>query len=83
MSLGHIKHWYSGTEYYIEELFVKTDLQGQGIGSKFLELIEKYLVDLNIHRIFLQTDKDMSAYSFYKRRKFCELKEHISFVKEL
>ena len=83
MSLGHIKHWYSGTEYYIEELFVKTDLQGQGIRSKFLELIEKYLVDLNIHRIFLQIDKDMSAYSFYKRRKFCELKEHISFVKEL
>lgn len=83
MSLGHIKHWYSGTEYYIEELFVKTDLQGQGIRSKFLELIEKYLVDLNIHRIFLQTDKDMSVYSFYKRRKFYELKEHISFVKEL
>lgn len=82
MTLGHIKHWYSGTEYYIEELFVKTELQGNGIGSQFVELIEKYLRDLDIHRIFLQTENEMPAYSFYKNRKFNELKGHVSFVKE-
>ena len=73
MALGNIKHWYSGTEYYIEELFIKTELQGNGIGSHFLELIEKYLVDLDIRRIFLQTENYMPAYSFYKKRNFCEL----------
>ena len=45
MALGSIKHWYMGTEYYIEELFIKTELQGSGTGSEFLKLIEEYLVE--------------------------------------
>ena len=56
ISLGRVKHLYSGTEYYIEELCIKTEMQGIGIGSKFIEMIEKYLVKHNIHRIFLQTE---------------------------
>ena len=82
MALGSVKHWYSGTEYYIEELFIKTELQGNGIGSEFIELIEQYLRDIGIHRIFLQTDNDMPAYSFYKKRGFRELNGHVSFIKE-
>lgn len=82
MSLGNIKHWYSGTEYYIEELFVVTELQGKGIGSDFIRLIEAYLVENGIHKIFLQTDVDMPAYSFYQKRDFLELKGHVSFIKD-
>lgn len=81
LSLGSIKHWYSGTEYYIEELFVVTEFQGRGIGSDFIKLIEKYLVDNGIHKIFLQTDVNMPAYSFYKKRDFHELNGHVSFIK--
>lgn len=82
MALGNIKHWYSGTEYYIDELFIKTEMQGNGTGSKFIELIENYLAEMGIHHIFLQTEKDMPAYSFYKKRGFCELEGHVSFAKE-
>ena len=28
VSMGHIRHWYSGTEYYIDELCIQTDKQG-------------------------------------------------------
>lgn len=83
MALGSIKHWYTGTEYYIEELFIKTELQGSGTGSEFLKLIEEYLVEHGICEIFLQTERDMPAYSFYKKRNFCELEEHVSFLKKL
>ena len=61
VSMGHIKHWYSGTEYYIEELCIQTDKQGNGIGTYFLKEIEDNLAnpalsagriasDLGIHR---------------------------------
>ena len=30
LSLGSIKHWYEGTEYVIDELCIRTDLQGKG-----------------------------------------------------
>lgn len=82
MSLGSIRHWYSGTEYYIEEFFVLPELQGKGIGSEFINLMEEYLKEIDIHTIFLQTDNHMPAYSFYKKKNFVELKEHISFVKK-
>ena len=41
ISMGYIKHWYSGTEYIINELCIKTDRQGAGAGTFFLKEIEK------------------------------------------
>lgn len=35
VAMGHIRHWYSGTEYYIDELCIRTDRQGNGIGTFF------------------------------------------------
>ncbi len=83
LSMGHIKHWYSGTEYYIEELCVRTDLQGKGIGTAFVEHIENALREMGLNHIFLQTDKDMPAYEFYLRRGFKELAGHVSFTKNV
>lgn len=83
VAMGAVKHWYSGTEYYIEELFIARDLQGRGTGTKFLAMIEDYLKQNNICRIFLQTESDMPAYSFYAKNNFVELKKHVSFIKEL
>ena len=56
VSTGHIKHWYSGTEYYIEELCIRTDKQGSGTGTYFLKEIEKAVKELGLVRIFLQTE---------------------------
>ena len=55
MSLGYIKHWYTGTEYYIDELCIRTDRQGAGAGTIFLSEIEKAIKELGLKQIFLQT----------------------------
>lgn len=83
ISMGHIKHWYSGTEYYIEELCIRTDKQGSGTGTYFLKEIEKAIKELGLVRIFLQTENNVPAYSFYQKNGFNELKEHVSFTKQL
>ena len=43
MALGHIKHWYEGTEYWIDEFGVIPEKQQCGIGAEFLTGIEKAL----------------------------------------
>ncbi len=83
LSMGHVKHWYTGTEYIIEEFCVARQSQGMGTGTAFLEMIEAYLAKSGICQIFLQTDRNVPAYSFYRRRGFMELKDHVSFAKRL
>ena len=81
LSIGNIRHWYTGTEYYIDELCVARDRQGQGIGTAFLQDVERYLVDHGITQIFLQTEADMPAYPFYIKRGFLEQRGHVSLAK--
>ena len=83
VSIGQIKHWWQGTEYYLDELFVDPDEQGQGTGSRFLQMIEEDVKKRGLGGIFLQTDNDKPAYGFYQRRHFKELTEHVSFFKQL
>lgn len=83
LAMGHIRHWYTATEYYIDELCVKTQLQGQGIGGKFINAIEEYLIEHNINAIFLLTEKNVPAYAFYKKHGFKEYKNNAAFAKRL
>ncbi len=83
MSLGYIKHWYTGTEYYIDELCIRTDRQGAGAGTFFLAEIEKAIKELGLKQIFLQTEAHAPAYEFYKKNGYTELEGHVSFAKEL
>ena len=81
LSMGHVKHWYTGTEYFVDELCVARDLQGKGIGSAFLKAVEKYCLENGICQMFLQTESNVPAYSFYLRNGFEELKGHVSFAR--
>lgn len=83
LCMGHIRHWYTGTEYYIDEFCICRNKQGVGIGTKFLKDVEQYIIDRDITRIFLLTERNVPAYHFYKTNKFVELSEHVSFAKKL
>ena len=83
LSMGLIKHWFRGTEYCIEELCVTTARQGQGIGTRFVSDIERLISGMGLKAIFLQTDRDMPAFEFYKKRGFCLLEDHVSFAKDI
>ena len=83
ISLGYIKHWYSGTEYIINEPCIKTDRQGAGAGSFFLAEIEKAIKALGLKQIFLLTDSNVSAYDFYRKNGFIESETNVAFSKVL
>ena len=83
ISMGHIKHWYTGTEYYIDELCISTSQQGKGVGTLFVSEIEKACKELGLTHIFLLTEKNVPAFTFYKKQQFYELKNNVAFAKEL
>ena len=83
VSMGYVKHWYKGTEYFIEELCIRNDYQGKGYGRLLFELIGEKLKEHNLNTIFLMTDRNQPAYRFYQRLEFRELPELTSFYKEL
>ena len=83
ISLGYIKHWYTGTEYIIDELCIRKEKQGNGAGTFFLQSMEKAIKELGLRQIFLQTEADVPAYQFYKKNGFTELEKHVSFAKEI
>ena len=72
LSMGYIKHWYSGTEYVINELCIKTNRQGSGSGTFFLTEIEKAVKEMGIKQVFLLTDRSVPAYGFYKKNGYVE-----------
>ena len=81
VSIGSIRHWYEGTEYLIDELCIRTDRQGEGLGTEFLSLIEGHLLGLGLHTIYLTTDRNVPAYEFYRSRGFIELPDDVAFFK--
>ncbi|MBO6115610.1 MAG: GNAT family N-acetyltransferase [Ruminococcus sp.] len=83
VSIGMIRHWWEGTNYNIEEFCVSPDLQHCGIGSRFMEMIEKDILSRGLNGIFLQTDSDKPAYRFYQKNGFGELSSHVSFYKRI
>ena len=83
VSMGYIKHWYSGTEYIIEEFCIKTDRQGSGAGTFFVAEIEKAIKELGLKQIFLLTDTNVPAYNFYKKNGFDECSTIVAFAKRL
>ncbi|MBQ3376049.1 MAG: GNAT family N-acetyltransferase [Erysipelotrichaceae bacterium] len=81
-SIGKIKHWCGGTEYFIEELCIRNEYQGKGYGKAFFSLIEEKLKEKGLNQIYLTTDRDVPAYRFYKKIGFREIPELTSFFKE-
>ena len=70
MSIGMIKPWIEGLEYYIDEFCVSYDSQGKGFGSQFLDLVEADIKKRGLNAIILNTSKDVPAYDFYLKNGF-------------
>ena len=83
MSVGRINHWWEGTNYNIDELCVSPGFQSQGLGSRFLALIEADIRKKGLAGIFLQTDNDKPSYHFYHKNGFTDLDAHISLYKSV
>lgn len=75
ISLGRIKHWCGGTEYWIDEFGIVPELQNNGCGTAFLNQIKVLLAKEQINNIVLLTERSMQAYRFYLKNGFTELPE--------
>lgn len=83
LSIGHIRHWYQGTEYRIDEFCIDTKYQSQGCGTFFLQEIEKQVKEKNIKTLFLQTNRTIPAYYFYLKNNFQTVDDLMTLVKNI
>ena len=67
----------------MDQLCVRPDLQGQGVGSCFLDLIEREIRKENMNAILLNTERGFPAEEFYMKNGFCRLEQLVLFSKEL
>lgn len=70
--LGRSRSWWKGKEFNIDEFFVRTDLQGRGIGTKLLEFAEQDLGSRGIHKVVLLSSLHAPAFEFYRKRGYQE-----------
>ncbi len=75
LSIGMKKPWIKGLEYYIDEFCINYNLQGKGLGSKFIKEIEIDIRKYGLNGIILNTEKDLPSYRFYKKNGFKDFED--------
>jgi aminoglycoside 6'-N-acetyltransferase I len=83
LSMGRVKHGYAGAEYDVDELCIRASKQGQGVGRRFMEEIERACRELGLRYVFLLTDDDVPAFAFYRKMGYSQLKNNVAFAKKL
>lgn len=77
--LAREKVWWSGSEVYVEELFVKRSHQGRGYGAMLMKRVEQYVLENSLAGITLSTNRHAPAADFYHRNGFKDC-EHVLFL---
>ena len=70
LSIGMKKPWIAGFEYYIDEFCVSYEMQGKGIGSRFINVIEEDIKEQGMNAIILNTERDYPSHKFYEKNGF-------------
>jgi aminoglycoside 6'-N-acetyltransferase I len=81
--LGHIKSWWTGKEFVVDEFFVHNEKQGNGIGTTFMDFICNYLLENEYVRLTLLTNKEIPAEDFYLKNGFLNNQKRILMTKNL
>ncbi len=76
---AHEKVWWNNSEVFVEEMFIKPDLQRKGYGSLLLKQIEEYIREKNLAGMTLSTNKYAPAPDFYRKNGFA-ISEHVIFM---
>ncbi|WP_152656644.1 GNAT family N-acetyltransferase [Oceanobacillus sp. CFH 90083] len=70
---GVCRVWWSGDEFFINEMCVNTDQQNKGVGKALINYLEKVMDANRISTISLLTDRGIPAEEFYKKNGFKEI----------
>ncbi len=80
---GHKRSWWTGKEFFIDELFVANEKQGNGIGTKLLNYVELNPLIADCQCLILITNKDLPAEEFYLKKGFKINQERIIMAKNV
>jgi len=75
----NLKTYHSGSEIYVEELWVSSDCQRKGCGTILMDEVEKYAKENAIASVTLLTGKGKPSFDFYKKRDYKHL-EYLAFL---
>jgi GNAT superfamily N-acetyltransferase len=81
--LGHRRSWWMGKEFFVDEFFVETGRQGNGLGTKTVEALVNILQEEGYARLTLLTNKDIPAETFYLKNGFYNNEKRTVMIKEL
>ena len=70
---GVQRAWWSGDEFFINEMCVKANQQNKGIGKALLKRLLKELGASTVTNLSLLTDRGIPAEEFYKKNGFTEI----------
>lgn len=80
---GNYEHFYNGIHFYLKEMFISNALQGKGIGSKMLGILEERLKAKGVTNVYLLTLNHQRTSQFYQRNGFNTLDDMIMMKKNL
>ena len=69
-ALGNWEPFYFGKMFYLREMCTAQASQSQGIGGRVFSALEEELVSQSISSIYLTTEREIPAASFYKKHGF-------------
>lgn len=69
-ALGNREPFYYGNVFYLREMCIDTSFHSQGIGSKVYAALEKELLLNEVKEIYLATERNIPATSFYEKQGF-------------
>lgn len=79
--LGHRRSWWMGKEFFVDEFFVETGRQGNGIGTKTVDFLVDILREEGYVRLTLLTNKNIPAETFYLKNGFYSNEKRTVMVK--
>lgn len=80
---GNRKQWWSGHEFYIQEIAITPTAQHKGVGSKIMQFLVDTITPMNIEGITLLTDRGTTAEKFYLKNGFEEIERLIFLYKSV
>lgn len=77
------KIWWNNSELVVEEMFVRPELQRNGLGTALLNKAEEYVKEHGLAGITLATNRFSPAPAFYKKNGFMECGHVLFMAKEV
>lgn len=77
------KIWWNNSEIYVEEMFIRPELQHQGLGGQLMQRVEDEVRSRGLAGITLSTIRYASAAEFYRRHGFADCGHVLLMAKEI